>query len=181
MPLERYRLHNDGPLLFGGFAFDPLHSNTQLWEGFRNGLLILPRLLFNSNGNYAALTINIIIHAHDDIERCTDEIIGCLKRLSVLVGHLSTYLQQETSGSQAHLVVQDLVPADQWIRQVANTIQKIQHGTYQKVVLARGVQVANETESIDIRGYASPITRKLPRSLHLCNTAPGSLFCGSYP
>ncbi len=63
----------------GALHLIPSHSHTQLWEGFPNGLLILPRLLFNSNGNYAALTINTIIHAHDDIERCTDEIISCLK------------------------------------------------------------------------------------------------------
>src|SRR5437660_5511998 len=31
-----------GPVFFGGFAFDPLNPHTPLWEGFPDGLLVLP-------------------------------------------------------------------------------------------------------------------------------------------
>src|SRR5712692_9078183 len=34
-----------GPVLFGGFAFDPLPPRTPLWAEFPGGLLILPRFL----------------------------------------------------------------------------------------------------------------------------------------
>src|SRR5207245_6307605 len=36
-----------GPVLFGGFAFDPLSPRTQLWSDFPAGLLILPRFLLS--------------------------------------------------------------------------------------------------------------------------------------
>src|SRR5690348_6171988 len=48
----------DGPILFGGFAFDPLYLRTKLWRTFPDSLLILPRLLFTCDENAAALMIN---------------------------------------------------------------------------------------------------------------------------
>src|SRR5690348_13896948 len=52
-----------GPLLFGGFAFDPLSQRTQLWAEFPDGLLILPRFLLSYRANDVTLTVNSMMHA----------------------------------------------------------------------------------------------------------------------
>src|SRR5437016_4706434 len=59
--------HTDGPVFFGGFAFDPLAPHTQLWTGFPDGLLILPSLLLSYNASHVTLTANRMIGGEDDI------------------------------------------------------------------------------------------------------------------
>src|SRR6266446_1342370 len=65
---------NSGPVLFGGFAFDPLALRTQLWVDFPDGLLTLPEILLSYNANHVALTINKMIQAFDDMEQRAGEI-----------------------------------------------------------------------------------------------------------
>src|SRR2546430_4076509 len=75
--------YTNGPVLFGGFAFDPLSSHTPLWEGFPDGLLILPRLLFHRDETNATLTINTMIQPDTEIKEIIAEISTTLQRLSI--------------------------------------------------------------------------------------------------
>lgn len=54
-----------GPVLFGSFAFDPLSPRTLLWEGFPDGLLLLPYVLFSCDQTNTTLTINTMIRPGD--------------------------------------------------------------------------------------------------------------------
>src|SRR5579884_1040675 len=83
-----------GPALFGGFAFDPASSHTALWDGFPDGLLIVPYLLFRSQEDSATLTINKLIQKSDDIVLCAEEIFQHIQQLRHAV----------ESTSEAHLL-----------------------------------------------------------------------------
>ena len=153
--------HVTGPILFGGFAFDPLRPTTSLWDGFPDGLLILPRVLFSGGEKNAALTVNLKVEATDDIEQLADEITVTILRLHTMVERLLIQVQPVTPRS-SQLVVRDLLPAATWKSLVASAVQHIQQGAYQKVVLARAVEVTSEDAfAVDVllqrlrEGYSS--------------------------
>ncbi len=129
---------SSGPVLFGGFAFDPLSPRSQLWADFPGGLLILPEILLSYNANHVALTINRMILASDDIEQCAKEIETGAGQLQAAVERTPTIRQEET---YSELYIQEIQPASEWVGMVANMVAMIQHGAFEKVVLAREIQV----------------------------------------
>src|SRR5205807_3702667 len=138
-------VYTNGPVLFGGFTFDPLSSHTPLWEGFPDGLLILPRLLFHRDETNAALTINTMIQPDTDIKEITEEISTTLQQLSITLEQTITQ-SQEIAGAadpQQQLSMHDLLPPAAWMRQVTNAVQMIREEAFQKIVLARAIQISN--------------------------------------
>jgi isochorismate synthase len=133
------------PIAFGGFAFDPLSPRTALWEGFPDGLLTLPRLLLSYTAEEAALTLNRLMRATDDPGYVTEQLIGDLTRLWFAIEQESLSQQQETLSDPGSLSVQDVLPASEWMRLVADTVELIRRGVYEKVVLARALRVTAGT------------------------------------
>ena len=130
-----------GPVLFGGFAFDPLSPRTQLWADFPGGLLILPRFLLSYSANQVTLTINRMIRASDPIERCAQEIEAGVRQLQAAIEQASTLPREEVS---SQFSIHEIRPASLWMDMVANMVEMIQHGAFEKVVLARAIQVRLE-------------------------------------
>jgi isochorismate synthase len=129
---------SSGPVLFGGFAFDPLAPRTQLWADFPDGLLTLPEILLSYNANHVALTINRLIQASDDIEQCAKEIENNVGQLQAAVERTPTLQQEET---YSEFSIDEIRPASEWMAMVANMVDMIQQGAFEKVVLAREIQV----------------------------------------
>jgi isochorismate synthase len=139
-----------GPILIGGFAFDPLRPRTNLWSDFPDGSLVLPSLLFHVQQDHATLTISRILQPTDDIEAYADEMLESLRRLYTAAKALPPERLQEKAAETVPLTLHDLLPTSAWKDLVAGTTSKIQQGAYQKVVLARGVQATSETRPFDI-------------------------------
>src|SRR5262245_44423693 len=55
-----------GPIWVGGFAFDSLSPRTTLWQGFPDGLLVLPRLFYGQRDGRACVTFNALVAPGDD-------------------------------------------------------------------------------------------------------------------
>ena len=126
-----------GPVLFGGFAFDPLAPATSLWSGFPAGLLILSRFLLSCSAGRATLTINRIMRASDSIEQSVHEIEASVAHLQAAINQAHASFQEEPSGQFS---VREGLPASEWMEMVASITDMIQHGAFEKVVLARDVQ-----------------------------------------
>ncbi len=180
--------HSSGPLLFCGFAFDPVCSHTQLWEGFPDGLLVLPHLLLSCQAGRATLTINKIVQASDDIEHDVEEIAVSVMRLRAateLAGTSLATTPAERPGSvlQVPLSAQDLLSADEWMEQVAETVKMIQHGAYEKVVLARGVRVtpATPTGAFDVSATLNRLRRSYPGAFIFAMQRGERYFVGATP
>src|SRR5258706_6512666 len=129
---------NSGPVLFGGFTFDPLSPHSQLWADFPDGLLILPQLLLSYNANSVALTVNRMIQASDDIEECAKEMKAGIGQLQAAMKRTPTIRLDE---SNSELSIDEVRPASEWMEMVASMVEKISHGGLEKVVLAREIQV----------------------------------------
>jgi isochorismate synthase len=127
-----------GPVLFGGFAFDPLSARTHLWADFPGGLLILPRFLLNYSANHVTLTINSMIQASADIKQCAQEIETGISQLQASIEQASPTPLLEAS---SRLSIHETRPASAWMDMVANSVAMIEHGAFEKVVLARDMQV----------------------------------------
>lgn len=127
-----------GPTLFGGFAFDPLSPHTARWGGFPAGLLILPRFLLSFSAAHATLTINKLIRTSDTIEQSVQEIEASVAQLQTAIEQAPLLSQEKPSGQFA---VYDVRPASEWMEMVATITNRIQHGAFDKVVLARDVRV----------------------------------------
>lgn len=175
--------YTNGPVLFGGFAFDPLSSHTPLWEGFPDGLLVLPYLLFNRDETHTALTINIMIQPDSDIQRVIRETSAILQRLSIILEQ-TIMLPQKTVAVpdiERKLVIHDLLPSAVWMAQVANAVQMIKEDAFQKVVLARAVRVSNEGQAFNIAIVLHRLCESYPTAYVFAIQRGGRYFVGATP
>jgi len=95
-------------------------------------------MLLSYNGNHLALTVNRMMRVSDDIEQCAREIEARVGQLRAAVERTPTIPQEE---AYRELSVHELQPASEWLEMVASTVDRIQRGAFEKVVLARDIQV----------------------------------------
>jgi isochorismate synthase len=179
---------SDGPVLLGGFSFDPVHAHTELWQGFPDGLLILPRFLFHCDEQSATLTLNRAVQPETDFEQAANELL-------TLANDVITMLAREQSLSilgEEHLERQvemrDLLPAERWKQVVADAVQEMRQGAYDKVVLARAIRLVDRQRSFDIAEVLQRLSANYPcayvfalqRGEHyFVGATPERLICGT--
>jgi isochorismate synthase len=173
--------NNSGPVLCGGFRFDPLSPHTSLWEGFPDGLLVLPRMLFARNAEGATLTVNRLITASDDINCRNNEIIDELERLGSAIASEEISSLREKPTAPEQLRVQSMLPPSVWMEQVAQAVKMIQRGTYQKVVLARGVSVTRESASFELEAVLTRLRESYPGATVFAQKRGTRCFVGATP
>lgn len=175
---EKLPLYTSGPVLLGGFTFDTLTPRTSLWDGFPDGLLILPYLLFHSDEDRAALTINTMIDASDVCEGRADALIADLRRLDLFKEEVQP--PQDVSTVNDELSMQDLLPVEQWKCQVERAVERIRDGEFEKVVLARGVRVM-QAESFDIDATLQRLRQTYPSAYVFAIQRGERYFVGATP
>jgi isochorismate synthase len=171
--------HVTGPILFGGFAFDPLHPRTSLWKDFPDGLLVLPYLLFSGGEKNAAITVNLMVDVLDDIEQRANQIVADITRLHVAV-------EQELARSwqlsqPVPLAIRDLLPAETWKRLVASAVQHIRQGAFEKVVLARAVQATRAEGAFAIDETLQRLRQSYPAAYVFAIQRGERYFVGATP
>jgi len=127
-----------GPLLMGGFSFDPLRPATPLWEGYPDGLLVLPRYVLTSADGAAWLTLNAVIEP-DSTFYAEAELVSRIYDLfdgDPLAAMLAPAGRIRRS--------EDVMPAEQWQAIVGQVEQNLRRGELGKVVLARQVHVEGQ-------------------------------------
>jgi isochorismate synthase len=166
-----------GPILLGGFSFDPLRLHTSLWDGFPDGLLILPQFLLHFHGEQCVLTVNRMVQASDDSQRCSHEIMQQLQSLRAALESMEPD-QQATS---AQLVARDVLPAQEWKELVARTVRKIQQGFYEKVVLARSVEATRTGTPFEIAQTLARLCEGYPGAYVFAFQRGSRCFVGATP
>ncbi len=122
-----------GPLLMGGFGFDPHCPSTPLWDGFPAGLLTLPRLLLSTTGDVTTLTANLLVGPDRAAE---PDLTGALRLADDMLTH-----RDESSRNYGDVYVSDVRPRGKWEELVAEGATACGDGLFEKVVLARSVRV----------------------------------------
>ena len=125
-----------GPLLAGGFSFDPARERTALWKGFGATAMTLPRLQLTWSGEAAHLTVNIIVGPDLDAAREVERIDG---QWRAFVGR-ATQVSLDVKDDDEDFRVDEMQPA-RWTALVEDATAAIRAGQFQKVVLAREVRL----------------------------------------
>jgi isochorismate synthase len=133
-----------GPLLLGGFAFDPARPRTPFWEGFPDGRMILPRYLVTTAGEASWLTINRVVSSEGDDE--TEKPVVQRELATLLPSPNAEGLPAAPPNGVPSLPprplrVEDLLPAAEWQAIVASLVERLRRGAPRKVVLARAGRV----------------------------------------
>lgn len=122
-----------GPILMGGFSFDPLQPRTAPWAGFPDGMLVLPRLTLAASDAGCLLTLNCVLSPASNVESEATALL----RLRDWLLDLPSILEERTDTEQPLPALEDVLPAARWQAMVAETAREIRRGRYTKLVLAR--------------------------------------------
>ncbi len=124
-----------GLCALGGFAFDAHGSGRTTWRGFAAGSLVVPEVCLARRGARTWLTVNAEVTADDTAEqvdaRVADRLAGLRERPLPLL---------DPAPVGAYEVVSAMPPAH-FEEAVARATQRIRAGEFEKVVLAREVDV----------------------------------------
>ena len=137
-----------GPVLLGGFAFDPAGPRAAHWRGFPKARLILPRVQLTTVGDATWLTATVLV-APDGAPDASPTLLGRLVR-GLLGGGapptgeapdaVADTTLADTTLDDDMLAFDDAIPAVEWRAIVADAVVSIRAGAFDKVVLARATR-----------------------------------------
>jgi isochorismate synthase len=175
-----------GLLGFGGFAFDIGRVElTTLWDGFPNGLLILPEILIGTTAEtHAFVTINVRIDpgaSGNSIDRCEETVAEKLAHVECLLSRLCDDSARPKPEEEPQLLhTRDLQSKNSWRRMVLTATEAIRDGAYRKVVLARSV-LARAPEPFQIAQVLADLRGRYAGAYVFALTRGGHTFLGASP
>ncbi|MFD2617159.1 isochorismate synthase [Terrilactibacillus laevilacticus] len=164
-----------GPLLFGGFSFDPDNQKTSLkWHSFGDATFVLPEILLTrTKENKSLLTINCLMtkdkKPYEEYKRLYEQ-IQHLKRPQRKLASLLE--EDEWTSTEEHL--------DEWMISVKKAIDMIQSGTMQKIVLSRTMRVDRKVP-YDIEAILKALVEHQASHYVFAFTMGESTFLGASP
>jgi isochorismate synthase len=171
------------PVLFGGFSFDPLTPRTSLWADFPDGLLILPQMLVSYRGDAISLTLNQMMKPADDSEERAKEIGVCAQKLLAAVEAVESEAEAQPQANKNELPSRDVLPASEWMDIVARAVERIRSGAFEKVVLARDIQLKrlDTPEAFDISATLQRLRESYPTAYVFAVQRWDRYFAGATP
>ena len=130
----------DGPpgsglLAVGGFAFAADGGASARWEGFAPASMVVPELSLARRGERVSLTVNVEAAPDDTVEDLMRRVEVRLRELRVVPLPL---LDPAPAG--AYRVLSPMPPSH-YEEAVARAVERIDAGEFEKIVLARDVEV----------------------------------------
>ncbi|MBV9605930.1 MAG: isochorismate synthase [Solirubrobacterales bacterium] len=130
----------DGPpgsglVAVGGFAFAADGGASTRWEGFDPASMIVPEVSLARRGARVSLTVNVEVAPDDLLEDLRGRVGGRLGGLST--ASLPLLDPAPAGGYRVH----SPMPPSHYEEAVARAVQRIRGGEFEKIVLARDVEV----------------------------------------
>ncbi|MBM7704809.1 isochorismate synthase [Metabacillus iocasae] len=163
-----------GPLLFGGFSFDPKQDKDTRWNEFSSGKFVVPAYLYTVKGGEAFFTANLLIHPTDETQKYNHFFEEKEKQLFQLNG--TPRVQEELS----HIISKHEVEPDLFKQSVQEATNRIKREQIEKVVLARQLDLFfNEPLKKDV--ILERLTKEQPTSYVYTFDSKGYSFIGASP
>ncbi|WP_349239875.1 isochorismate synthase [Patulibacter sp. SYSU D01012] len=128
-------VEGEGLVALGGFAFADEGSSSPAWDGFAPASLHVPQIALAGRGGVLRATVAVAVDAADDPAALVD---AALARLAALPAARPPLLDPDPVARGR--VVSALPPAH-YEEAVARGVARIRAGEFEKIVLAREVQV----------------------------------------
>jgi len=160
-----------GPLLMGGFSFDPARQGTALWRGYGDGSLVLPRLLLTRKEGGTYLTVNALVAENSDPDSLARQAAHLYRAPAAPLSEMD---------SSNSLQLEDVMPAQDWQATVAEAVGQIRQGAFQKVVLAREVQVT-AAKIFEVGTVLGRLRQNFPDATIFAVAREGRVFVGATP
>ncbi|WP_409271008.1 isochorismate synthase MenF [Neobacillus sp. SCS-31] len=161
-----------GPVMFGGFSFDPLKHKTALWSKYPDALFHIPRFMVTFAGGEAFLTTNVVCTKHDGV--------SLFNKVARERESLLRNFAARTNVEVPHLYEIEEIGASEWKETVTEAVKQLQEGPLKKVVLARELRLHFDKEV-----ESGPILRKLEQeqktSFIFSFESSGDSFIGASP
>jgi isochorismate synthase len=170
-------LPGSGPVLMGGFSFDPDGPRTAMWSGFESSHLTIPALLVTSIFTETSITLNIVVAA--DGQPGTDPGILASLADSISSGASSPTFDIEDPVAP-ELNRTNLSTAEEWRETVEAAIAEIEAGRLEKVVVARATRVSS-SETIDMFAMLRHLRSAYVQSFVFAIWQSGRAFVGASP
>jgi menaquinone-specific isochorismate synthase len=162
-----------GPVLFGGFSFDPKKERTVLWNKFPSGKFIVPQFLYTEMNNKTYFTINVLIAPQD----CVEHILDRIERVEGALFAEENISIETFKSSMARLT--EVEPA-RWKKAVQTATRRIQKGEVEKVVLARELRAAF-SDRVSTEYVLRQLVEEQPESYVFAFESEEDCFIGASP
>lgn len=162
-----------GPVIFGGFSFDPLKEKTPLWSMYSDSLFQLPKYLLSMIDGQAYLTTNIICTQHDQVSMI-DKVLE--ERQKILV---NTARSKQFTLSRL-INEKEVVHPSEWKKTVQHLVEELMDGKLKKVVLARELRLFFQ-EKVAVEGVIEHLLREQKDSFTFAFESNGDCFLGASP
>ncbi len=164
-----------GPVLLGGFSFDPRRDGTGQWTGFPAARLILPRLLLTLRDGQHLLTLNVIVEPDADSDKEAQDLLAEID--SVLDG---ARVMDAPSTVVRQVAMTEARPACDWQQVVADASESIRRGAAEKIVLAREVRLSADSP-FDVGVALERLVEAYPTCYVFAFARGGRTFLGATP
>ena len=171
-----------GPLLVGGFGFDPAGPRAAHWHGFPSTRLIVPRVQLAAAGGTHWVTVNVRV-APDGQPDAPPALLGRVVQSLLQAPAFATapFSTGAAPTAAAALAPSDVLPADAWRALVGEAVATIRSGALQKVVVARAVRAA-APRAFDVTAALQQMRAAHPDCYVFgCWSADGAAFIGASP
>lgn len=131
-----------GPLFLGGYSFND-HNISKKWNQFGAARFVLPKWMLVRNGNLHLLTLIIEkgeLEAYEIYQTVIEKITDFLN----LAGKLNQVPNHTVSEKNVLCSLQHPDEHDRWIQKVETARTLIDEGKFEKIVLARNVEVESK-------------------------------------
>lgn len=128
-----------GLIAVGGFAFAPDGAEQGLWGDFGSASLQVPELSLVREDGRVWLTLNLLVDPREDDERVLGRLQGRL------VGLRDAPLALLDPDPVVAPRVRSVMPPSHYEQAVERAVERIAQGAYEKIVLAREVEVTAAT------------------------------------
>ncbi|MDP1442083.1 isochorismate synthase [Priestia megaterium] len=123
-----------GPMLLGGFCFDPLKPNTNLWREFPSSRLTLPKFMVIKRKDTTWFTFNMLVSKDTDEEVVVDNYMSIKEQIlreSLKTIDDTSFLNVEYEEIDSH----------KWMETVDHAAHRVRLREIDKVVLARSLKI----------------------------------------
>ncbi|WP_040207531.1 isochorismate synthase [Neobacillus jeddahensis] len=170
--LNPYTVMGVGPLMFGGFSFDPYKEKTDLWSKFADSLFHIPKYLLSIIDGDAYLTTNIVFTPNDDLTLFSK----AMEERNQILAELSHHKESKS----ATLLRTNEISPERWKKSVDVVVKELTDGPLKKVVLARELRLVFN-DQVEAEAVLGNLYSQQPASFIFAFESNGDCFIGASP